>query len=228
MRAITHSLCSVKLTSRFLFSSVPLEEPRNTLIKKCTFFELLPPDENSWRTLTSEFLNRMDTSSAWATYGARLKPVLQNTSPRDGSLVQMTVDEPFVDRLGGHQRIQISILYYRWRTESFRKVSSGFLGILAMISAVGKKAKTCDNLKTPTTRATPLTPLQVDATTAKEIYKIVEPHLWPIELKSNQGLTFARHRKARISLQMKCRGDDGKWRDSDEAGLLTLDSNSTL
>ncbi|MCJ1455275.1 hypothetical protein MMC28_005629 [Mycoblastus sanguinarius] len=190
------------------------EQPVNTLIRKRTFLELLPPDKNSWRALVREFLNRADTSPAWATYGARLGPVLQSTSPRDGSLVQLTVDEPCMDRLGGHQRIQISILYYRWRTENFRKVSSGFLGILAMISAVGKQKKKYDTLPTQTVREQPL---QIDAAAAREIYKIIEPHLWLRKLGNDQNLIFAQDRKARISLQMKRRDDDGIWRDTGKA-----------
>ncbi|KAL9045429.1 MAG: hypothetical protein Q9214_001521 [Letrouitia sp. 1 TL-2023] len=192
----------------------PSEEQVNTLIRKRTFLELLPPDENSWRALVPEFLNRADTSPAWATYGARLGPVLQSTSPRDGSLVQLTVDEPFTDRLGGRQRIQISILYYRWRTESFRKVSSGFLGILAMISAVGKQEKTHETPKTQTMREQPL---QIDAAVVKEIYEIIEPHPWLGKLKSDQKLIFAQDMKAHISLQTILRGDDGVWRDTAKA-----------
>ena len=186
----------------------------NTLIRLRTFLELLPPDEDSWKALIHEFLNRADTSPAWATYGARLGPVLQRTSPRDGSLVQLTVDEPFMDRLCGHQRIQISILYYRWRTENFRKVSSGFLGILAMISAVGKVKKIYD---TSSAQAAREQPLQIGAAAAKEIYKIIEPHLWLRKLGNDQNLIFTQDKKARISLQMKRRDDDGIWRDTGKA-----------
>ena len=214
MRVIARLICSVKLTVHSSFSNKSSEQPVNTLIRKRTFLELLPPDKNSWRALVREFLNRADTSPAWATYGARLGPVLQSTSPRDGSLVQLTVDEPCMDRLGGHQRIQISILYYRWRTENFRKVSSGFLGILAMISAVGKQKKKYDTLPTQTVREQPL---QIDAAAAREIYKIIEPHLWLRKLGNDQNLIFAQDRKARISLQMKRRDDDGIWRDTGKA-----------
>lgn len=185
-----------------------------TLIRKRTFLELLPPDENSWRALVPEFLNRADTSPAWATCAARLGPVLQNTSPRDGNLVQLTVDEPFIDRLGGHQRVQISILYYRWRTEEFRKVSSGFLGILALIGAVGEQEKMHDTLTTLSPRERPL---QIDAAVAREIFKVIEPHLWLGKPRGDRNLTFARDRKARISLQTKSRGDDGVWRDTTKA-----------
>ena len=188
------------------------------LIKKRTFLELLPPDENSWKAIVHEFLNRADTSPAWATFGARLEPVLQSTSPRDGSLVQLTVDKPFIDELGGNQRIQISILYYRWRTESFRKVSSGFLGILAMISAVGKQGIEYNPLPTQTTnKQLREQPLQIDATTAREVYKIIEPRLWLRKLGDDQNLTFARNRKARISHQMKRKDDDGMWKDIGKA-----------
>ncbi|PMD17100.1 hypothetical protein NA56DRAFT_662420 [Hyaloscypha hepaticicola] len=60
---------------------------------------------------------------------ARMQALLTESSPRAGSLVQLTLDEPFTDNLGGHQCLQISVLYYRWRTEEFLKVSSAFLGI---------------------------------------------------------------------------------------------------
>ena len=81
-----------------------------------------------------------------------------------------------MDRLGGHQRIQISVLYYRWRTENFRKLSPGFLGILAMIGAVGKQKEIVyDTLPAQTAREQQL---QIDAAAAREIYKIIEPDLW--------------------------------------------------
>jgi len=215
VRVIARLICSVKLTIHSSFSNQSSEQSVNTLIRKRTFFELLPPDEDSWKALVHEFLNRADTSPAWATFGARLGPVLQSTSPRDGSLVQLTVDEPFMDRLGGHQRIQISILYYRWRTENFRKVSSGFLGILAMISAVGKQKKTYDTLPTQTARKQLREqPLQIDAAAAREIYKIIEPHLWLRKLGNDQNFMFAQDRKARTSHQIIRRGDDGIWRDT--------------
>ena len=143
-----------------------------------------------------------------------LGPVLQSTLPREGSLVQLTVDQPFTDSLGGHQRIQISVLYYRWRTESFQKISSGFLGILAMISAVGEERKTSYTEKT-TQMISPkrAQPLQIDATMTKEIYKIIEPRLrLGGGLRSDQRLVFSEDKKARRSLQMKSRGDDGVWR----------------
>ena len=119
-----------------------------------------------------------------------------------------------MDRLGGHQRIQISILYYRWRTEEFRKVSSGFLGILALISAVGKHEKIYDTLTMQTTHERPL---QIDAAVAREIYKIIEPHLWLGKPRGEEKLTSAQDRKARVSLQRKSRGDDGIWRDTGKA-----------
>lgn len=184
------------------------------MIKKRTFLELLPPDENSWKALVHEFLNPADTSAAWATFGARLSPVLQNTSPRDGSLVQLTLDEPFTDRLDGHQRVQISILYYRWRTESFKKVSAGFLGILAMISAVREPKQVDETIPLQIARQPPL---QLDAAAAREIYKIIEPHLRARKLKIDQLLVVAQDKKARVSHQIKRRDDDGIWRDTNKA-----------
>lgn len=193
------------------------EQAVNTLIRKRTFLELLPPDENAWRTQVHEFLNRADTSPAWAKHAARLGPVLQGTSPQAGSIIQITLDEPFTDKLGGHQRIQISILYYRWRTGSFQKVSSGFLGILAMISAVGQAKKMYD--PPPMQTIAREQPLQIDAAAAKEIYRIIEPQLWRSRYGDDQNLVFAKDKKARVSRQMKRRDDDGVWRDSDKASL---------
>lgn len=186
----------------------------NTVIKKRTFLELLPSDENSWKAVVHEFLNRADTSPAWATFGARLRPVLQSTSPLGGSLVQLTVDEPFTDSLGGHQRIQISILYYRWRTETFRKVSAGFLGILAMISAVGEPKKADQTSPTQVAREQSL---QIDAAIGREIYKLIEPHLRLRKPGGDQHLIVAQDKKARISHQVKRRDDDGIWRDTGKA-----------
>ena len=137
--------------------------------------------------------------------------MLQSTSPRDGSLVQLTVDEPCIDSLCGHQRIQISILHYPWRTESFRKVSSGLLGVLAMTSAVGIQHQVHDSIPMQTVREQPL---QIDATAAKEIYRIVEPHLRLTKLGNDQRLILTEDKKARISRQLKRRDDDGIWRDA--------------
>lgn len=109
---IAHLLCSETLTVHSSFSDQPSGQPVNILIKKRTFLELLPPDEHSWKTLAQDFLSLADSSPAWATFGARLGPVLQTTSPRDGGLVQLTLDEPFTDSLGGRQRLQVGILYY--------------------------------------------------------------------------------------------------------------------
>ena len=212
-------LCKTKLTlSLPPFSNNKSSDQAVTLIRKRTFLELLPPDENSWRAIVHEFLLRADISPAWATCGARLEPVLLETSPSDGGLVQVTVDEALTDRLGGHRRVQISILYYRWRTENFRKVSSGFLGIVALISAVGSKQKEIHSaLPTPQT-APREQPLQIDAAAAKEIFRIIEPHLWLRKLGNfDQDLIPAQDRKARVSRQMKRRDDDGVWIDSGKA-----------
>ena len=185
-----------------------------TLIRRRTFLELVPPDDNAWRAIVLEFLNRADTSPAWATCAARLGSVLNSTSPHVGSLVQITVDEPFVDRLGGHQQIQVSILYYPWKTAEFRKVSSGFLGILALITAIGKQDTVLDRLSTQTTHQPTL---QIDKAMREKIYSIIEPHLLLGKPRPVQETRLAQDKKTRVSLQSKSREDDGVWKDTGEA-----------
>ena len=101
MSVIAGLICTVELTGRSSSRSKSVEQPMKILIRKRTFLELLPPDDNSWRALVQEFLNGVGTSHAWAICAARLGSALHSTSPRDGSLIQITVDEPFVDSLGG-------------------------------------------------------------------------------------------------------------------------------
>jgi hypothetical protein len=103
------------------------------VIRQRTYLELLPPAEDRWKVAVSDFLG---TSTVWNAHQARLMSLL--TTPQDGHLVQSSMDEVYTDKLGGRQRVQICVLHYRWRTEDFRKVSSGFLGILAVLSAIGE------------------------------------------------------------------------------------------
>ena len=133
------------------------------------------------------------------------------TTPRDGHLVQISVDEVYTDRLGGQQRIQISVLHYRWRTESFRKVSSGFLGILAMVSAIGKE-KELRSVKVTQRPREQL--LEIDPATATKIYKLIEPNLWLRKVESEQSRVYAQDRKARVSRQIVSRDENG-WRKSE-------------
>lgn len=98
-------------------------------MKKCQFFELLPPAEDSWHTIVPRFLDRARISPVWSAHRTRLQGLLSSTSPRPGNLVQVTMDELSTDRLGGRQRLQISVLYFKWRTEEFRTVSSGWVSI---------------------------------------------------------------------------------------------------
>lgn len=87
-----------------------------------------------------------------------------------------------------------------------------------MISAVGKQKKIYDTSPTQTAREQRREqPLQIDAAAAREIYKIIEPHLWLRKLGNDQNLIFAEDRKARISHQVKRKDDDGIWRDNGKA-----------
>ena len=89
----------------------------------------------------------------------------------------MSIDEVFTDKLHGQSRVQISVLHYRWRTEEFRKVSAGFLGIIAMVNVMGKEKTVVESDPPPRIRREQ--PLQINTATALEIYKIIEPQLWP-------------------------------------------------
>jgi hypothetical protein len=138
-----------------------------------------------------------------------MQSLLTESSPNEGSLVQLTLDEPFTDRLGGHQCLQLSVLYYRWRTEEFRKVSSGFLGILVMISAVGGQEDTDDP---PIQMIQREPPLQMDAVTIKKIYKEIEPHMWLSLINVDQESKEFDGRKKNMSRHLMSRDNDGTWR----------------
>ncbi|KAL1791777.1 hypothetical protein ACET3X_009528 [Alternaria dauci] len=186
-------------------------EPVSALIKKSTYLELLPTDQNAWKTVALEFLNRGDSIPAWSTHGARMAALLASTKPKPGNVAQLTWDEPFTDALGGRQRVQISVLYFRWKNEEFRKVSSGFLGILAMISAIGPQDAT--NELSPTIQPKRPRPLQMDSATTKAIYNVVAPHLRRNQVDSYQASRKVTPGDNVQSRQLRFRGDDGVWRD---------------
>ena len=180
------------------------------MLKKLTPLELLPPDPNSWEALIHAFLSQPDIPPQWARYRARLVAAIQNTSPHNGVLTQLTVDETCIDTLYGRQRILISVLCYHWRTEAFRKVSLGFVGILAMVGAIGDDEKTNDAPLTWTAREPPLA---MDATVAREIYKLIEPNLVMKKLGNDQIVPRNQDARARVSRQLRSMGDEGKWKE---------------
>lgn len=187
-------------------------EPVSALIKKHTYLELLPPDENAWKTLVLEFLDREDSVPAWRAHRARMKPLLASTKPRPGNVVQLTWDEPFTDELGGQQRVQISVLYFRWHTEEFRKVSSGFLGVLAMVSAVDRHG---EPYEPPPLKVRRNQPLQMDAVSMKQIYDEIAPHMRLKPIESDRDSARFGGSKKTLSRQLKFRDDDGVWRTVD-------------
>ncbi|KAI9697884.1 MAG: hypothetical protein M1820_007671 [Bogoriella megaspora] len=176
------------------------------VVRKRTYFELLPPAEAALETSVSEFL---DTSPIWGVYRTRLMRLLK--TPKDGHLVQCSMDEVYTDILGGQQRIQISVLHYRWRTEEFRKVSSGFLGILAMVSAIGKKKEPgCVKVMPRRLREQPL---EIDLATAIEIYRLIERNLWLRNLEGEQGRVYRQDDKGRAFRKIMSRDENG-WRET--------------
>lgn len=138
-----------------------------------------------------------------------MQALLAESSPKAGSLVQLTLDEPFTDNLSRHQCLQISVLYYRCRTEEFLKVSSAFLGILVMIRAVGGKEDTDD----PPIQVIQREPsLQIDAATIKKIYKEIESHTWLSLINVDQGSREFDGRKKNMSRHLMSRDDNGMWK----------------
>jgi hypothetical protein len=185
--------------------------PVGALIKKRTYFELLLPDEDAWKALVLDFLRRKDVAPAWRNqHQAGLEPVLARTQPRPGNVVQLTWDEPFTDALGGMQRVQVSVLYFRWRTEEFREVSAGFLGILAMTSAVDMRPR-LENLPPPR-KARHDPPLQMDATAMRKIYDDIAPHMRLRPMDSHLDMILSGGSKKSVSRQLRFRDDDGVWK----------------
>lgn len=187
-------------------------EPVSALIKKHTYLELLPPDESAWKTLVLEFLNREDSVPAWRSYQARMKPLLAKINPRPGHMIQLTWDEPFTDELGGQQRVQISVLYFRWRTDEFRKVSSGVLGILAMLSAVDRQG---EQYEPPPLKIRRDLPLQMDKASMKKIYDEVAPYMRSKPMESDRDSARLSGSTKVISRQLKFMDDDRIWRSVD-------------
>ena len=183
------------------------------MIRRHKFFELLPPDEIAWKALVHEFLDREDSTAAWRSCQDSMKPLLATTRPKPGSMVQLTWDNPYTDDLGGQQRVQITLIYFRWRTEEFRKVSAGFIGIVAMISAVDACAKP---FEPPTTRGIPHDPpLQMDSAVMQAIYDELAPHMRLLSKGGSQDSGILARPKRTVSRQLKFRDDDGVWRTVD-------------
>ncbi|KAK3687872.1 hypothetical protein B0T22DRAFT_439454 [Podospora appendiculata] len=111
--------------------------PITAVIRKQRFFDLLPPQEDAWRQQTLDFLSRASNTPVWRTCRIQMERELsRSTNPMPGCLVNLIWDQDCVDELGGRQRLHISVLYFLWKTDEFRAVSAGFLGILAMLSAI--------------------------------------------------------------------------------------------
>lgn len=184
--------------------------PVSAMIRQNKFFELHPPDEDSWKTTVLEFLTRKGGASAWRSCCERIKPVVNSTSPKPGTMIQLTWDDHLTDELGGQQRAQISIMYFRWKTEGFRKVSSGFIGILAMVSAVNVSAEPYE--PPPLTEMHRGEPLLMDAAAMKKIYDELAPHMKLLSANNEQDSGRFTGPKKVISRQLKFRDKDGIWR----------------
>ncbi|KAF5970433.1 Armadillo-like helical [Fusarium coicis] len=187
--------------------------PITAVIRQNKFFELLPPDEESWKKALLDYLTRSGSPPGWRACCGRIKLVIQSTNPKPGSMVQLTWDDHFTDELKGQQRTQISIVYFRWKTEEFRKVSSGFIGILAMVSAVDVFARPYE--PPPVTEAQREEPLQIAAVTMKKIYDELAPHMRLLSSNIEQDSSRFTGPKKVVSRQLKFRDDDGVWRTAD-------------
>ncbi|KAF4993325.1 hypothetical protein FDECE_13440 [Fusarium decemcellulare] len=183
--------------------------PISAVIRKHKFFELLPPNESSWKDLVLSFLARKGSASAWFSCRERIKPVLASTNPKPGSMVQLTWDEALTDELGGQQRVQISVIYFRWQTDEFRKVSAGFIGIIAMVSAVDFAAKPYE--PPPVAEMRSEQPLQMDAAALKAIYDELAPHMGFLSVKSDEDSGRFTGPKKFLSRQLRFRDDNGVW-----------------
>lgn len=186
-----------------------VEGPVSALIRKYTLVELLPPDEGAWKAMVLGFMDQYSCVSAWRYHRARVMPALANTNPRPGAIVELTWDNTFTDELGGRQRVQISVLYFQWRTEEFRKVSSGFLGILAILSAVDLSGT---RYEPPSAKVMQNQPLEIDATAAKRIYDEIAPHMRLKPMEGNGDFAKLSGSKKISSRQLRYRDNEGVWR----------------
>ncbi|SCV45320.1 uncharacterized protein FFB14_08587 [Fusarium fujikuroi] len=186
--------------------------PISAVIRQNKFFELLPPDEDSWKTTLLDYLARRSSPPGWRECCDRIKPVVGSANPKPGSMIQLTWDDQFTDELKGQQRTQISVIYFRWKTEEFRKVSSGFIGILAMVSAVDGFARPDE--PPPFIKTQREEPLHIDAAAMEKIYNEIKPHLRLLSANTEQDSSRFTGPKKVVSRQLMFRDDDGVWRTS--------------
>ncbi|KAK1757013.1 hypothetical protein QBC47DRAFT_174298 [Echria macrotheca] len=188
--------------------------PITAVIRKQALFDVLPRQEDAWKQQTLEFLARTGRSPVWHTCRNQIEQELSRpTSPMPGHLMSIAWEQDYEDELGGRQRLQVSVLYFRWKTEEFRAVSAGFLGILAMLSAVdvrGEAYKPPPLLKEPQ-RGDPA--MRMDGPTAKDIRDELQPLLrFHIGTANHDQARFS-GRKKYLSRQLRFKGDDGVWRE---------------
>ncbi|PVH72133.1 hypothetical protein DL98DRAFT_611829 [Cadophora sp. DSE1049] len=184
------------------------------LVKRHSYLALLGPNEDTWKSCVLQFLDRKDNIPGWFYYQEQVKALLARKQPKPGNMLQVIWDEPFIDDLGGQQRIQICVLYFRWKTEEFSKVSSGMLSILVMVTAVGPLVEQRD---TTPVKARLEIPLQLEAAQMKKIYDETGAYQ---QLKERSAQDLVQHlaKPGGINLsqsrQLMWRGDDGIWRNS--------------
>jgi hypothetical protein len=178
------------------------------LIRKHICLDLLSPNEDAWKAATLDFLSQFHGVSAWKAQRKRIVTLLANSRPKRGNLIQLDCDEPFTDELGGLQRVHITILYFGWRSEEFRKISSGFLGILTTINAMG----TAEMPYRQPVKIRHNALLQIDSVMKKKIYDEIAPQIhtrWMEKFRESGGNMAIRKGESR---QVRYRGDDGVWR----------------
>lgn len=104
------------------------------------------------------------------------------------------------------------MLYFLRRTEEFRKVSAGFLGILAMVSVVDKHG---GPYEPPLLMVRREQPLQIDAAATKKIYDEIAPHVRLKPSEKNRDLASFGGSKRTLSCQLKFWDEDGQWNSVD-------------
>jgi hypothetical protein len=137
-----------------------------------------------------------------------MRHLLSDTNPPPGNVVQINLDEPFTDKLGGRQRVMISVLYFGWRTEEFRTISAGFLGIVAMVGTIRMDGI---HSEPPPVRVNHDPPMQIDSAAMLKIYSEIAPHMRLKPMIHQESVELAGPKKSQ-SRQLKFRDDDGVWR----------------
>ena len=92
--------------------------------------------------------------------------------------------------------------------DEFRKVSAGFFGVLAMLSAIDVH---CELYEPPIFHTRRDQPLQIDEDALEKIHNGIVPHMRLTPMYSHQDSAQFGGSKKTLSRQLKSRDDDGVW-----------------